>query len=62
MIFKEKLGQLRSRFTTAVQNHSWKDAVVVGEQIISDFPNTTMAQEVKSAMEAMKERVAVKSA
>ena len=57
MIFKEKLGMLRTQFTTAVQEHNWKDAVTVGEQIIADFPNTTMAQEVRTAMEAMKERV-----
>jgi hypothetical protein len=57
MIFKEKLGQLRTKFTSAVQEHNWKDAVTVGEQIIAEFPNTTMAQEVRSAMDAMKERV-----
>ncbi|MDX2114298.1 MAG: hypothetical protein SFZ24_01585 [Planctomycetota bacterium] len=54
------IGKLREnlgvRFKLAVQDHLWDDAVGVGEQIITQFPNTRMAQEVRDLMPTLRER------
>lgn len=54
------IGKLREnlgvRFKLAVQDRQWDDAVIVGEQIVSQFPNTRMAQEVRDLMPMIRER------
>ncbi|MCC6240723.1 MAG: hypothetical protein IT448_10540 [Phycisphaerales bacterium] len=55
-VFKEKLQLLRLQFATAVQDHRWAEAVSLGEQITTDFPNTRIAQEVSEKMEALRQR------
>lgn len=54
------IGKLREnlgvRFKLAVQDHQWDDALIVGEQIVSQFPNTRMAQEVSELMPMLRER------
>lgn len=57
MIFKEKLGKLRTEFTNAVQQHSWREAKRLGDIIINDFPNTQMAREVREMMPTLDERL-----
>jgi hypothetical protein len=57
-VFKEKLNNLRTQFSMAVQDHHWADAVRVGDIIIRDFPNTQMAKEVRESMDALRERAA----
>lgn len=57
MIFKEKLAKLRVEFTSAVQSHNWRDAKRLADTIISDFPNTQMAREVRDMMPTIDERV-----
>lgn len=57
MIFKEKLSKLRVEFTNAVQTHSWRDAKRIAEVVISDFPNTQMAREVRDMMPTLDERL-----
>jgi hypothetical protein len=55
-IFKEKLNLLRTQFSLAVQDHKWDDAKRIGDEIISDFPNTRMAQEVAEKMDFLRQR------
>ena len=57
-VFKEKLNNLRTQFSVAVQDHNWAEAVRVGDIIIRDFPNTQMAKEVRESMDALRERAA----
>jgi len=57
-IFKEKLNNLRTQFSVAVQDHNWTEALRIGDAIIRDFPNTQMAREVREAMDALRERAA----
>ena len=52
---RENLGV---RFKLMVQDHQWQDAIFVGEQIIGEFPNTRMAQEVRDLLPVLRERVA----
>ena len=46
------------RFKLMVQDHQWGSAVEVGEQIIAEFPNTKMAQEVRQLVPVLRERAA----
>lgn len=57
MIFKEKLAKLRAEFTGAIQQHSWREAKRLGDIIMSDFPNTQMAREVREMMPTLEERL-----
>ncbi|MGA2584100.1 MAG: hypothetical protein ABSG31_12550 [Tepidisphaeraceae bacterium] len=55
-VFKEKRESLRTRFALAVQERKWNEAIRLGDEIISDFPNTRIAQEVREKMDALRER------
>lgn len=57
-VFKEKLNLLRLQFAAAVQEHHWGEAVDLGDQIMRDFPNTRIAQEVREKMDALRQRAA----
>src|SRR5690606_28340534 len=57
-VFKEKLNLLRLQFASAVQEHHWAEAVDLGDQIMRDFPNTRIAQEVREKMDALRQRAA----
>jgi len=46
------------QFKLLLQDHQWQEAIDVGEQIVRDFPNTRMAQEVREVMDTLKQRVA----
>jgi len=53
-VFKEKRDDLRVRFSLAVQEHRWAEAFKLGDEIIQEFPNTRIAQEVSEKMEALR--------
>lgn len=52
---KENLGV---QFKLAVHDREWIEAVQVGEQVIREFPNTRMADEVRSMLDLLRERAA----
>jgi hypothetical protein len=53
---RENLG---ASFKLAVRDKRWRDASKLGEQIIADFPNTRMAEEVRSLIDSIRERARV---
>ena len=55
-MFKDKLQLLGQQFTLAVRDHKWTEAIVVGETIMSEFPNSRMAQEVRDKMDLLRQR------
>jgi hypothetical protein len=55
-VIKEKIGNLRTQFSLAVQEHKWAEAVRIGDIIVHDFPNTQMAKEVRDKMDALRQR------
>jgi len=55
-IFREKLNSLGKQFAVSVQEHRWHDALEVGDQIVRDFPNTRIAQEVREKMDVLRKR------
>ena len=56
-VFKAKLHSLGVQFAIKVTDQAWTGAVEVGEEIMRDYPNTRMAQEVKEKMDLLKARV-----
>lgn len=57
-IFRERIHILRQQFTLAVQDDKWDEAVRVGQEIIDEFPNSRVAQEVREKMPVMREKAA----
>ncbi len=55
-VFKEKLLQLGVQFRFAVKEHRWSDALEVGLELVRDFPNARMANEVREALDMLRER------
>jgi tetratricopeptide (TPR) repeat protein len=55
-VFKEKLLQLGVQFRFAVKERRWHDALEVGLELIRDFPNTRMAQEVRDSVDVLRDR------
>ncbi len=57
-IIGKKRQNLGVQFKMAIADHEWIDALHVGEQIIADFPNTKMADEVHNMLDLLRERAA----
>jgi outer membrane protein assembly factor BamD (BamD/ComL family) len=57
-VIKQKLDNLRTQFSIAVQEHAWAEAIRLGEEIMRDFPNTQMAKEVRDRMDGLRQRAA----
>jgi hypothetical protein len=55
-VFRAKLHNLGVQFSLAVADHNWKQALEVGRQIVDEFPNSRMAQEVHDHMEVLSKR------
>lgn len=55
-VFKEKLLQLGVQFRFAVNERRWQDALNIGLELIRDFPNARMANEVRDVMDTLRER------
>jgi hypothetical protein len=57
-VIGKRRDNLGVQFKIAVHDKEWTRAVHVGEQIIRDFPNTRMADEVRSMLDLLRERAA----
>jgi hypothetical protein len=55
-VFKDKLLSLGQQFTLAVKDRGWAEAARLGELIISEFPNSRMATEVREKIELLHQR------
>jgi hypothetical protein len=56
-VFKEKLLQLGVQFRFAVNEKRWQDALSVGLELVGSFPNARMANEVREALDVIRQRV-----
>tara|TARA_X000001036_G_scaffold122045_1_gene115584 strand:- start:10392 stop:11318 length:927 start_codon:yes stop_codon:yes gene_type:complete len=52
--YRDSLG---ARFKMAVSDHRWHEAIEFGEVIMHQFPNTKMAEEVKTMLETIRVRI-----
>jgi len=53
-VFKARLHQLGVQFAIRVTEQQWTEAIAAGEQIIREFPNSRMAQEVREKMDVLR--------
>lgn len=56
-VFRTKLHNLGVQFSLAVTDHDWAEALTAGQEIIREFPNSRMAQEVKQRIHVLEARV-----
>ena len=55
-VFKEKLLQYGVQFRFAVNEKRWQDALSVGLELIREYPNARMANEVRDVLDTLRER------
>ncbi len=55
-VFRTKLHNLGVKFSLAVTDEQWAEALETGEQIIRDFPNSRMAQEIRGKIDILRQR------
>lgn len=55
-VFRTKLHKLGVQFSMAVADRRWAGALQTGEQIIRDFPNSRMAQEIREKIDILRQR------
>lgn len=55
-VFRARLHQLGVQFKLAVTDGEWAKAMGIGRQIMSEFPNTRMAKEVKERYSVLEQR------
>ena len=53
-VFRTKLHNLGVQFALAVSGKQWAKAVNAGMEIIHDFPNSRMAEEIREKLDALK--------
>ena len=55
-VFRAKLQNLADAFRVAVTEKKWNRALQIGQDIISEFPNSRMAEEVKGKLDVLHQR------
>jgi outer membrane protein assembly factor BamD (BamD/ComL family) len=56
-VFRNKLHNLGVRFSIAVSDRHWAEALDVGQQIIAEFPNSRMSEEIRGRLDILKQNV-----
>lgn len=55
-VFRKRLMQLQAQFSVHVHDKNWTEALKIGQQIVTEFPNTRSAAEVKDKLPVLSER------
>jgi hypothetical protein len=56
-VFRTKLHNLGVQFAIAVTEKQWAGALEVGQQIVNDFPNSKMSEEIRGKLDVLKQNV-----
>jgi hypothetical protein len=56
-VFRTKLHNLGVQFSLAVSEKQWTQALQTGRQIIRDFPNSRMADEIREKVDILSQKV-----
>ncbi len=59
--FKTKLHNLGVQFAMAVSDKQWATALDIGQQIVRDFPNSRMAEEIQTKLDVLRQNVQVQN-
>jgi hypothetical protein len=60
-VFRTKLHNLGVQFAISVTEKRWVDALEIGQNIIADFPNSKMSEEIRGKMDVLKQNVQMQS-
>ena len=60
-VFRTKLHNLGVQFAIAVTEKQWVGALEVGQQIIKDFPNSKMSEEIRGKLDVLMQNVEMQS-
>ncbi len=60
-VFRTKLHNLGVQFSLAVSGRQWKKALDAGEEIVRDFPNSRMAEEIREKLNILRQNVTQKT-
>ena len=55
-VFRAKLQSLGAIFSVAVSEKKWHQALEIGQELITEFPNSRMAEEVKGKLGILHQR------
>jgi hypothetical protein len=56
-VFRTKLHNLGVQFAIAVTEKQWIGALEIGQQIINDFPNSKMCEEIRGKLDILQQNV-----
>ena len=56
-VFRTKLHNLGVQFAIAVNEKQWAGALDIGQQIVKDFPNTKMSEEIRTKLDVLRQNV-----
>jgi len=56
-VFRNKLHNLGVQFSLAVSGKQWNKALKTGEQIMHDFPNSRISEEIREKWDILKQKV-----
>ncbi len=56
-VFKTKLHNLGVQFSIAVTEKRWANALQFGQQIVTEFPNSRMAEEIREKLDVLQQNV-----
>lgn len=56
-VFRNKLHNLGVQFALAVSEKQWVIALDIGQQIINDFPNSKMSEEIREKLDVLRQNV-----
>jgi len=56
-VFRNKLHNLGVQFSLAVSEKQWAKALQAGKQIMRDFPNSRMSEEIREKMDILEQKV-----
>lgn len=56
-VFRTKLHNLGVQFAIAVTEKQWAGALDVGQQIMNDFPNSKMCEEIRGKLDVLRQNV-----
>ncbi len=60
-VFRTKLHNLGVQFAIAVTEKQWAGALDIGQQIMSDFPNSKMSEEIRGKLDVLRQNVQLHS-
>jgi len=60
-VFRTKLHNLGVQFAIAVTEKQWASALDIGQQIVNDFPNSKMSEEIRGKLDVLRQNVQVQA-